>query len=175
MSSAMQSRINRLAKDIADLRKADAQEAKKEADLLGKLNRANEAAGRSKSSSTVQSKLREMERASKDLASVQKKRADLAGKIADKSKSLRSYEANQASDDEKARKKVADEQKRLIKEREAHERRLASDMRRRASSVNAGTGLTEVQEAHDFFISHASEDKDGFVRDLAEVLNTNSR
>lgn len=44
MSSANQSQINRLTKELAELRKADAREVKKEADLNVKINRANEAA-----------------------------------------------------------------------------------------------------------------------------------
>lgn len=170
MTSMNQSQINRLAKEIVDLRKSDAQEAGKEADLLGKINRANEAAGRTKSASTLQSKLREAERASKDLAAVQKKRAAISGKIADKSKSLRSYEERQARDDERARKKMADEQKRLIRERETHERQVTSEIRNRASLPIITTRDVRPQQRHDFFISHASEDKDGFVRELVKAL-----
>jgi len=117
--SINQSQINRLNKEIADLRKADAQEARKEADLVAKMNRANEAAGRASSRSTVQSRLREAERASGDLAAVQKKRAQIAGRVADKSKSLAGYEERRAADEQKARKKAAYEQKRLIRERGA--------------------------------------------------------
>jgi hypothetical protein len=170
MTAANRSQINRLTKEIADLRKADAREAEREADLLTKLNRASEAAGRSKAPSTVQAKLREVERASKDRAAVQKKRGDIAGKIADKLKNLRSFEGKQASDDEKARKKAAEAQKKLIREREAHDRRLSSELRNLTRAATEAAPPTAVQEEHDFFISHASEDKDGFVRELAGSL-----
>lgn len=169
MSSQHSSQINRLTKEIADLRKADAAEAKKEADLLAKLNRANEAASRSTSASTLQSKARDAERVAKDLAGVQKKRADLAAKIADKSKSVRSYEERQAKEDERERKKVADEQRKLIREREAHERRITQEIRSRATQATP-VALTAEKDSHDFFISHASEDKEGFVRALAAAL-----
>ena len=105
MSSPHQNQIDRLSKELADLRKADTREAKKEADLMAKINRTNEAASRTKSASTMQSKLKEIERASKDLASVQKKRADVSDRIAAKSKDLRIYEDGQAREDEKTRKK----------------------------------------------------------------------
>ncbi len=68
MSSRHSRQINRLTKEIADHRKADAAEAKKDADLLAKLNRANEASSRSTSASTLQSKARYAECAAKDLA-----------------------------------------------------------------------------------------------------------
>lgn len=52
MSSPHQNQINRLSKEVADLRKADAREAKKEADLIAKIGRANEAAGPAHSKSS---------------------------------------------------------------------------------------------------------------------------
>jgi hypothetical protein len=57
VSSVNQSQINRLNKEVADLRKADAREAKKETDLNAKINRANEAASRTRNTSVMQSKL----------------------------------------------------------------------------------------------------------------------
>src|SRR5690606_22849016 len=116
-----------------------------------------------------QHKMKKIEHASKDLAGVQKKRADVASKLADKSRRLRSYEDQQARDDERARKKIAEEQRCLIREREAHERRLRDQVRSQVLQ-GQGTGFSDHQQAHDFFISHASEDKDGFVRELAEAL-----
>lgn len=38
--------------------------------------------------------------------------------------------------------------------------------------MRPGPAFTEEQESHDFFISHASEDKDEFVRALATALRT---
>ena len=163
--------INQLKKEIANLRKAEAQETQKEADIQAKINRANEAATRTKSTSTLQNELKKVERASKDLATVQKKRAEISGKIADKSKSLHSYEERQAREDERERKKISDEQKRLIREREEHERKITSEIRRRTNLSSIPTPTAHAQkDNYDFFISHASEDKDGFVRGMAEVL-----
>lgn len=171
MTSPTASQIDRLTKDIAALRQSEAREAKKEADLLAKINRATDAARRATSASTLQSKARDVERLSKDLAAVGKKRADLAGKIADKAKSLRACEERQQRDEERERKKIADQQRKLIREREAHERWVSSQIRSRASQAQPGT-LPLDPARHDFFISHASEDKDGFVRDLADALRS---
>lgn len=169
--TAHHAQIERLMREIASLQKEDAAEAKKEADLIAKAHRSGEAAGKSKAASTVQMNLRALERATQDLATVKKKRADLAGKIADRAKNLRTYETRQATEDERARKKIADEQKRLIREREAHGRRLSLDLRGRRDVAHAEvTPAGEVEQTYDFFISHASEDKDGFVRELAETL-----
>lgn len=171
MTSANQSQIDRLTKEIADLRKSEARETEKEASIQAKINRANETISRTNSTSTYQNKLKEVERATKDLATVQKKRAEISGKIADKSKSLHSYEERQAREDERKRKKISDEQKRLIREREEHERKITSGIRRRTNLSSIPTPTVHAQkDNYDFFISHASEDKDGFVRELAEVL-----
>lgn len=173
MPSANQSQINRLMQEIANLRKTDASEAAKEAALLSKINKASDSAGKTKSASIAASKLKEMERGSKDLSAVQKKRADIAGKIAGKAKSLASYEEKQSKEDAKDRQKAATEQKKLMAEREAHERRITSEVQRRTTmSKGSNSARTVSDEAHDFFISHASEDKVGFVRELAEALQS---
>ena len=170
MTSANQSHINRLRKEIADLRKMEAQETGKEADIQVKINRAREAADRTSNSSTYQNKLKEAERYYKTLAVVQKKRADISGKIADKSKRLKSYEERQDREDEKERKRISHEQRKLIREREEHERNITGEIQRRAKLMHITDLDIHVQENYDFFISHASEDKDSFVRGLAEEL-----
>lgn len=170
MSSINQTQISRIMKDIADLRKVDAKEAKKEADLFSKTSRASEAANRTKNNSTAQSKMREIVSANKALSGVQKKRADISSKIAVKSKNLHSYEEKHARDEEKNRKKIADEQKKLMREREVHERRITNELLSRKSIEKNIISQASTIEQFDFFISHASEDKDVFVRELAEAL-----
>ena len=174
MTSANQNQINRLMKEISDIQKSDAQEAKKGSDLLTRINRANEAASRTKSVSTVRSKLREVERFSKALANVQKKRAGISKKLYEKSKSLNSYREKQSRDDERDRRRYADQQKKLIRERDLHERRITGEIQSRAGiqsiSPEISQSAARSEGNYDFFISHASEDKDSFVRGLAEAL-----
>ncbi len=159
MTSANQSQMNRLNKEITDLQKAEAQEIRKEADVRAKINRAEEPASRARNISTFQNKMKEAERGYKALADVRKKRAEIAAKIADKSKRLQTCEERQSREDEKQRRKVADEQKRLFREQKEYER-----------SITHPSPDARSPEKYDFFISHASEDKDGFVRGLAEAL-----
>lgn len=171
MTSATQNQIDRLRREIVDLQRLQAREIKKEADLRGKLNRIAEAISRASSSSTITSKLKEQERALRDLSVVQNKHADISRKIAEKSKNLHSYESRKTQEDEKERKKIANEQKRLIREQEKYEQRVAGQVKRHASTflLASGAHLGDTNN-YDFFISHASEDKDGFVRGLAEAL-----
>ena len=175
------SQIDNLNRDIASLREREARERKRQVDLLGKINRANDATSRTKNSSTLKSKAREIEKAYKDLASVEKRLANLGRKIADKSKKLHSYEERQARESERERKKLAtemdrqtkksaQEQKRLIREREEHESRITREVLQRAQVSRLPMIDPSNQEQYDFFICHASEDKEGFVRHLAETL-----
>ena len=141
---------------------------------MAKINRANEAASRTRSSSTLQSKAREAERAMKDLASVQKRRADISRKISDKSRSLNLYQGRHSQDVQREAKRRADQEKKLIREREQHERRVTNEIRSRAAlqstPVASRQQVAQPGDSYDFFISHASEDKDSFVRALAEAL-----
>ena len=171
MTSVTQSQIDRLRREIARLQKTQSEETRKEANLQAKLSRTTEAVSRATNSSTAISKMKERERILKDLSSIQSKQAELSKKIADNSRNLHSYEDRRAREDERARNKVADEQKRLIREREKYDQRVASQIKRRASTFLLAPGThPEDRSDYDFFISHASEDKDGFVRGLAKAL-----
>ena len=175
------SQIDNLNRGIATLREREAREREKQAGLLGRINRANDAASRTKSAATLKSKAREIENAHRDLAAVEKRLANLGRQIADKSKSLHSYEERRARENEREQKKLAtevdrqarrsaEEQKRLIRERETHERRTTMEVLQRAQIPRAPVIDAPNQEHNDFFICHASEDKEGFVRQLAETL-----
>ncbi|ESX87372.1 toll/interleukin-1 receptor domain-containing protein [Mesorhizobium sp. LSHC412B00] len=162
------SNINHLQNELARFQKEDAALLSKEAAALKKVHSAREAIGRTKTVSTITSKLKEIERGSNDLASIGKKRAELSGKIASKTKDLNSYITKQATEDERSRKKVADEQKRLLLQQENKVRQISEQMRRIANTPAASLS---ADRKFDFFISHASEDKDAFVRALASDLS----
>ncbi|MEI9428439.1 toll/interleukin-1 receptor domain-containing protein [Mesorhizobium sp. Cs1299R1N3] len=162
------SNINHLQNEIARFQKEDAALLSKEAAALKKINSAREAISRTKIVSTVTSRLKEIERTSNDLASIGKKRAELSGKIASKTKDLNGYITKQAAEDGRSRKKVADEQKRLILQQENRARLISEQMRQIA---NVSSAALSADRKFDFFISHASEDKDAFVRGLASDLS----
>lgn len=79
-------------KELANLTTDKAKEQVKIADLNKKTNSASEMISRTKSSSTITSKLREIERYNKDIANVSKKIADLETKIARKNKEILDYQ-----------------------------------------------------------------------------------
>ena len=182
--------IDNLNRETSTLRGNEARERKKQAALLAKIHRATEAASRTNSPATAKSKMREIENAHRDLSAVEGKLANLSRQIADKVKRLHSYEERHARESEKERKKLAverdrqarksaeerrvaaEEQKRLIREREGHERRVTREVLQRAQIFRMQEVAPSDPEHYDFFICHASEDKDGFVRQLAKALET---
>lgn len=198
MTSNTQRQIDQLQNEIARLDRDDATEAKKEADLIAKINRLSDSMSRPTSPSTMASKLRELERHHKALGDVKKKQADISGKRSAKSKRLGEYRSQQAREEEQARKKRAADERKLMREREAHQRRVSASLTRSGSTtevasvqpliqpiqplmpviepLSAVVGQSEVSDmnikTHDFFISHASEDKEDLVRPLATLLES---
>ena len=180
-ASTARSTVARLQKEIADLRVKDAAEAKKEATLTEKMVKASNAARTSKSASTIASKLTEASRASSDIASVQNKRADLSKSLAAKTAELTRAQTALDKAEEADRKKIAADQKKADDARARQLKRLEDQLaaqRRAALAVPVAVAVAEApaQAAaallpeYDVFISHASEDKDGFVRPFAEKL-----
>lgn len=170
MISNYQSQIDRLERELANLERDAATEAKKEADLIQRINRAEYGAQRASNVSTRHFHLRTIERHFRDIAATKKRQAYIAKRKSEKSKSLRDYLGRQVREDEKARKNAAEGQRKLMREREAHERRLAYKLRSRAfleSNLQYGDNKPKK---YDFFICHASEDKADFVQGLAECL-----
>ena len=171
MTSNYHSQISRLNRELAGLDKDAAAAGKKEAELINKINRARDAANKTTSISSAKSKLREFEQASKSLADTKKKQSDISAKRAQKSNSLLDYQKRQSRADETARKKAESEQRRLMKDHEAYQQLMAVETRRESRVVPSGTTQIESAKNYDFFICHASEDKDDFVRELAELLS----
>lgn len=181
-ASTARSTVARLQKEIADLRVKDAAGAKKEASLTEKMVKASNAARTSKSASTIASKLTEASRASSEIASVQNRRANLSKSLAAKTAELTRAQTALDKAEEADRKKIAADQKKADDARAQQLKRLEDQLavqRRAALAAPISVAVVETSaEAaadallpkYDVFISHASEDKDGFVRPFAEKL-----
>lgn len=167
--SSIHSTISRVQKQLADLRKKYAQEAKKEFDAQAKANKASIEAGKSKSLSTMQSKVRQAESAQKNATAATTKRAAIATDIANKNAELLKAQAALAKEEEKQRGKVAKD----IDRQQSEQMRRQKDIDNRvvaavASRRSLEAGAEIPAESFDVFISHASEDKEELVRELAE-------
>lgn len=147
------------------------EEAQKEASLSAKSNKATMDAARSNSASTVTLKLREADTARKGAAAASEKRATYAKGIATKNADLMRAQTSLTKEEDRLRSKVAKDIERqqtdqLSKQRDIESRIVSSVAVTRRRNPDAQE--KDRAEAYDVFISHASEDKDDFVRELAE-------
>lgn len=116
--------VERHGKEVAKLHSDKAAQAKKKAEVQGRISSASQSASRTTSLSSKQSYYRQVERHQKDLVAIEKKIADIEGKIAAAQKRLGD-----------AQSKVAAEETREFKKRQAAADRAAKDSERAMKSV----------------------------------------
>ena len=181
--SSLQSSVQRAQSDVASLMNKLSGLTQKLGDKTGRLASAQDGLARAKTSSAVQSKLREISQLQKDMAGIEKDRAGVEKQIGDKKKDLHRYEQDLAKEQQRETKKQQDADKRRMNEmtefqrsldRDLSGRRVISPIRRTLISRSTSEGQLEPAAVtqHDLFISHAGEDKEDFVRPLAEALRT---
>ena len=164
--------VARAQSDIADLGKKLSAETAKEADLLHKQANISSSLNGKISPSQLSSKLRELEHLTKDLSRVQAAQADIQKRIAQKRSDLARHQERLAQEEGRERKKLDDEEKRRRSERDSYTRGLEARMRtmRTVEAATIAQLGPETEPEFDVFISHASEDKGEFVRELALAL-----
>lgn len=173
--SSIQSTIQRYRKEINDLSTKIADKRKRTSEAEAKANKAVSDARKSKSSSTVRSKIAGSERYAKEATKHQKEMADLEKKRAEKEKLLLTEEKKLIKEQESEEKK---RQKAQQKVANANERKMKSltqtvkSVQIEQSKMRQIYPLLNVssEDAYDVFISHASEDKVPFVDSLVEAL-----
>mgnify|MGYP005817212659 CR=1 FL=1 len=166
------SNVTRTQKEIADLSKKISQETKKESDLMGKILQVEKSITKNTSASNLKSKLTDIQRKQNEIAKVQAKKADLSKREAEKTAKLLKYKQDLAKEEERERKKIVDAEKRQQRDQLEFQRRLKREIESASRLTASPKGRSDkvLQADYDIFISHASEDKDNFVRPLAEAL-----
>ncbi len=161
--------VTRAESDIADLGKRVSAETAKEADLIRKQAAINSSLNGKISPSQLSSKLRDLERVTKDMSRVQAAQADMQKRVSQKRSDLARYQDRLAREEAAERKKLDEEEKRRRSERDYYTRSLEAQMRtmRETEFTAFARPAPETEPDFDVFVSHASEDKDDFVRDLA--------
>lgn len=107
--------ILRKKQELAKLNQDLAKEQARIAPLQSKINSANRAIKRTKSISTIKTKMAQIERCHKAIADVQKKIGEIQKKIADKEKELATMEKRYQDEETKLRKKQAEEERKRLK------------------------------------------------------------
>ncbi len=167
--TSIHSTIKRLQNQLADLKKKDAQEAKKELDAQSKANKASAEAMKSKSPSAMQSKMKQAESAQRDARQATARRAAIAKDIASRNSELLKAQSALSKEEDKQRAKVAKAVDRQQAEQIRRQKNLESRVAAGLASWRSDETMADVPaESYDVFISHASEDKEDFVRELAE-------
>lgn len=164
-----QREVNLLDKDLADLEKKKAAADSKYADLQSKITSASASIKRTSSASTVKSKLHQIESWSKDADKKAKESADLGKKIADKRKKRNDAYGKLQKAEQQENKKRDSELKNM---RQMYEARIEELTKATAVPVvlhNENSDL-DSDEKYDVFISHAWEDKEGFVDEFVAEL-----
>lgn len=166
--------VARLEKDIADIHKKIADEGKRENDKQKQIDSVMRSITNSTSPSSLSSKQRQISGYQKDIITIQGKKADLHKKLAAKTSELNRKKQDVLKEEKKEREKQQREQ-------EDFQRRLQNDMSNQKRLIEnfvhqnhapspAVSYNTTPAKTYDFFISHATEDKEDFVRPLAEAL-----
>ncbi|NCC99459.1 MAG: TIR domain-containing protein [Bacteroidia bacterium] len=177
-SSYYQTQVNRLEKDVADLQKKIADENKKEIDKSKQIDSVNRSINKNTPISTLNSKQRQIDGYQKDILNFRTKIAGYQKNIAAKSVELGRKKQELLKAQQNEQKKLQDEQlkfqKKLQNEIETQKAQLETLITQNYSAQNSKSTTEEdsieLNKQYDFFISHASEDKDDIVRDLAEAL-----
>lgn len=188
--STISSLIARLQKEISDLHHKMSLETKKESDCGNRIGQIERSITKSTSISTLKSKSAEVQRKQGEIARIQVNKAGLYKKLSDKEVQLLKAKQDlfkeeekerkkQAVADERERKKLADIEKRHQREQLEYQRRLRAEINQTANMAASVKELASTQNIshtnivkYDLFISHASEDKEEFVRPLAETLES---
>ena len=169
--------ISAIEKEIADLQMRIADEAKNEYDYQSKISSIESSITKNTPLSMIQNKQREIKNKNKKIIDSKKKQADFQRRIADLTRTL-NQRKNELQKEEKR------EQEKRIKDERAFQEQLQKDINEQKElletliSQNYSTKqqfetLDGKEKQYDFFISHASEDKEDFVKDLAAALSDN--
>lgn len=170
--SMISNNISRTQKEIADINKKISQETRKESDLMGRILQIEKSITKYTSDSLLKSKLSEIQRKQQEIARVQSRKADLSKKEAEKTAKLLKYKHDLSKEEERERKKIADIEKRQQRSQMEFQKKLRKEIEDTSKLTAAleDKAYQAISAEYDIFISHASEDKDDFVRPLAEAL-----
>lgn len=168
--SSRQNEVARHQKLLADLQKKLADESKKEVSKTDEINRIERSITKSTSISTLRSKQQQITRAMSAIADIQKKKADISKKIADANAKLHKAQEDLRKEEEKERKKIQDAEKKREREQLSHQRSITQELRSQYSLKSNDAPDKPRIVKYDVFVSHASEDKEEFVKPLVEAL-----
>ena len=157
--SSLQSKIRTLQSDIKRISKDIENEDKKIVSETKKVNSTHKSINKNTSLSSLKSKSRTMDSAAEKANKASKKKSELQEKLSKKQAELQKAQNELQKEQSKAYNKAVERQNQLI-----------NDQQKAVSEMALGTQISIVEKEYDFFISHASEDKEEIAKPLAEGL-----
>ncbi|MCR4650688.1 MAG: TIR domain-containing protein [Lachnospiraceae bacterium] len=164
--------VNQIDKEIADLEKKMAELVKKEADKMKKIGNVQRSITKNTSQSTLNSKMRQVENYQKELSRILSDKATINQKMADKRKrrvdaagKLQKEELAQANKVEKQQRNIYEAYELQIKELQEQ-----IEMSREVVKNEKNIYDSDSEEEYDVFVSHATEDKEGFSDEFVRIL-----
>lgn len=174
---SISSTISRLNKELSDITHRMSLEQTKASSVTAKIIQLQTSITKTTTASTLKTKLSEISRKEQENAQIKKKLSDLQKKKTDIQNKLLKENQNLAKAEALERKKLDALAKKQQKEEIEHQKKLKREIESIKASTQHITGATASpyldvtpEPEYDLFISHASEDKDDFVRPLAETL-----
>ncbi|GGD58281.1 hypothetical protein GCM10010990_04540 [Croceicoccus mobilis] len=182
----------RLNKQLGDLRSKEAGEVKKIADAQKKIDNAQRSAQRTSSSSMAKTYMSTASREAQKLQTAQANQSRIANQAASKTQEIGKLQERISREEERERKKDMAAEDRRRREDTARQKRSEEAAAANTQALQQRIADLEAQvsqfieaeagnaprfspvappgesDAYDVFISHAWEDKDDFVRELAE-------
>jgi len=168
--STRQNEVVRYQKQLADLQKKLADESKKEASKNDNIHKTQNSITKSTSISTLKSKQQQITRLTKELSDIQRKQAEINKKIADTNAKFHKAQDELRKEEEKERKKNDDLEKKREREQLNHQKLITQELRNQRSYHMPENNTVVPDTKYDVFISHATEDKEDFVKSLADAL-----
>lgn len=155
--SLIQNEIKRLSNEIGRLTKDLGDEQRNESKKMTEIARVNKSITKNTSISVLNNKMRQIERLNNDIIKSKAKQSDINKKLGDKQKkyALKQIELNK--EQEKIQKQIIQNQKNIEQQQIMQQYKSIQDNR-------------EIDKQYDFFISHASEDKEEIAEPLAKEL-----
>lgn len=163
--------LNQLNNEIAALEKKSADFGKKEATARSNAARTMKSIPKNASATTIRSKQSQIDRYNSESTKAAGDKADIDKKIADKRKKQADAMAK-LQKEEAADKKKADKAQNAIQQ--SYERRIAELSRQTIAASHIPTthndNTASAGATYDVFVSHAWEDKEGFVDEFVDEL-----
>lgn len=164
------SEVARYQKSVADLKKKIADESKNEVVKIKSAHSIERSITKSTSASILRSKQSQLTRLFDEIAKIQTKSASLSKKLADEDARIGKAKDALLREEESERKKIVEAEKRREQEQLNHQRLITSELQTQYTLQQQPSSMANQLVKYDVFVSHASEDKEEFVKPLVLAL-----